>query len=85
MICVRRERIRKRRWTDDEIEFLKQNYEKMDTRAIAVVLNRSLSAIHHKAHRLGLRKPEEMRYYNVGATLFKILQQKIQESGGLIK
>ena len=82
---MRRERIGRRRWTDDEIEFLKQNYEKMDTRAIAIVLNRSLSAIHHKAHRLGLRKPEEMRYYNVGATLFKILQQKVQESGGLIK
>ena len=48
--------INKKEWTKNEIDFILKNYENMTIKEIAKVLNRSESAVHIKANRLGLKK-----------------------------
>ena len=67
-----------RRWTKEEIDFLKKNYDKLTVKQIAEILGRSVNSVQHKAIRLGLRKT--YNYYNIGRGLFKILEKKIMES-----
>lgn len=43
-----------RRWTEEEIEFLKENYEKEKPEKIAEELSRSLSSVYCKAQSLNL-------------------------------
>lgn len=43
-------------WTDDEVEFIKNNYMEMKTSEISQILSRTMSAIELKAKRLGLKK-----------------------------
>ena len=50
-----------RRWTDEEIEFLKENYAKLGTKGCAEKLGRSRQAIWVKAGRLELCIPPELR------------------------
>jgi len=45
-----------RPWTDEEIKFLKENFNKMPARLIAKILDRPLSSIYHKAKKLGLKR-----------------------------
>jgi hypothetical protein len=44
-----------RRWTEEEVEILKKHYSEMGPYEIAKLLGRSISAIKHKASRLGLK------------------------------
>jgi hypothetical protein len=44
-------------WTPEEIEYLKNNYEKTPYKDISVVLGKTFSAVAHKVKRLGLKKP----------------------------
>lgn len=46
---------KRRLWTDEEIDFLRENYKQLRALDIAVILDRSWSSIHHKLERLGLR------------------------------
>ena len=48
--------INKKGWSKEEIDFVLNNYENMTIKEIAKSLNRSESAIHIKASRLGLKK-----------------------------
>lgn len=43
-----------RRWTEKEIEFLRENYLKLSNREIANILGRSKSSVQQKARELGL-------------------------------
>lgn len=43
-----------KKWTNDEIEFLKENYKHMSYRQISDKTGFSYAAISHKAHKLGL-------------------------------
>lgn len=43
-------------WTDEEIQFVKDNYETMTQREIAEKINRTESAVNIKASKLGLKK-----------------------------
>lgn len=45
-----------RRWTEEEIRYLKENYESVPTKAIAENINRTSKAVHGKTHQIGLRK-----------------------------
>jgi len=47
-----------RKWSEREIEVLKEYYGKIPTRDLARVLRRSVDAIQCKASALGLRFPE---------------------------
>lgn len=52
----------KRYWTNEEVEFLKDNYYEMNTREIAEKLNRTMKSIQIKAFRLNLEK--KVKYQN---------------------
>lgn len=43
-------------WTKDEEKFVSENYSMMETKKIAGVLDKTESAVKHKAWRLGLKK-----------------------------
>jgi len=45
-----------RRWTEEEVKFLKENYKKMECLEIAMILNRSVTSVAQKAKNLGLKK-----------------------------
>ena len=49
-------------WTEFELQYLKENYEKMPKSEIATVLGRTPNAVQVKANRLGLEKPEKYFY-----------------------
>jgi len=42
------------RWTKGEIDFLKANWNKIETRELSRILGKSPQSIYHKKHRLGL-------------------------------
>ena len=46
-----------RKWTQEELDYLANNYYSMDTDIIAEQLNRSRNSIKLKANRIGLKKP----------------------------
>ena len=52
----------KKKWTDEEIRFLKFAYPNKDitTKEISIALSRSFRSIHAKATRLGLKKYKEV-------------------------
>jgi len=50
--------LREDRWTEEEIEFLKENYNKMLYRDIAKILGRTVNSVRSKALKLGLTKRE---------------------------
>lgn len=50
-------------WSQDEIDYLKNNYKNKKNREISEFLNRTMSAVEIKAKRLGLLKPK-IRYYD---------------------
>lgn len=52
-----------KQWTIEEIDFLKKNYETMQTYEIANNLHRTKDAVKIKARKIGLKKPEKY-YYN---------------------
>lgn len=45
-----------KKWTEEELQFLRDNYNKMETRRIAGMLGRTIEAITLKANRIGLQK-----------------------------
>lgn len=49
----------KKKWTEDEVRYLRENYPTMDTKELMIKLNRSWSSITKEAQRLGLRKAKE--------------------------
>lgn len=51
--------MRYQRWTDAEVETLRRLFPDHTAREIAAALGRGVRQIHHKAHRLGLRKSPE--------------------------
>lgn len=79
------------KWTEEEINYLKENYADMDNETLAKKLNRSKGAINTKSHYLGLNKEdtaqkwteEEVRYLKENyaetddETLVKNLNRKI--------
>ena len=46
-----------RRWTDEEIKFMNENYNKLPNKKIAKVLGRSVRAIQNQACLLGVTEP----------------------------
>lgn len=48
-----------RPWTPEEDQYLKDHYPDGDSRQLPGILNRSMSAIHSRVHKLGLSKTEE--------------------------
>ena len=46
----------KKRWTDEEIQFLKENYMDMSIKDLANALGMTESAIHNKMRRLKLKR-----------------------------
>jgi len=65
-------------WTKEELEFLKENYSKLEREQILKVLrNRSWGAIMMKAHRLGLKK-------NPGNRLSPLLEPEKAYIAGII-
>ena len=53
----------KQEWTQDELNYMKENYLTKTNQEIADILNRTKKSIQMKAIRLGLKKPEK-RHYN---------------------
>lgn len=49
----------KRGWTEEEEEYLAKNYYSIDVKLIADKLNRSVTAVRHKAKRSGIAKTME--------------------------
>lgn len=49
----------KKKWTEDEVRYLRENYPTMDTKELVEKLNRSWSSVTKKAQRLGLKKAKE--------------------------
>ncbi|RLI87770.1 MAG: hypothetical protein DRP01_01175 [Archaeoglobales archaeon] len=47
-----------RRWSEREIEVLKEYYGRIPTRDLARILSRTVDAVKQKANTLGLRFPE---------------------------
>lgn len=45
-----------RRWTQEEISYLKNNYHLLSTREMSIFLNRTIQTIHTTAYNLGLNK-----------------------------
>jgi len=50
----------RRRWTKEEIEYLKENYPKLPTFEIAKKLQKPINAIIKKAYKLGIKKKPEV-------------------------
>lgn len=48
--------MKRKYWTEAELEFLRENYPNMETEDIARKLGRTRQAVWIKAHKLGLRK-----------------------------
>lgn len=44
-----------RKWTEWELQFLKENYGKIPAKKIAEYLGRSQASIYHKANKIGLK------------------------------
>jgi hypothetical protein len=51
--------VEKRRWTEEEIEILKQYYRGLPRDELEKKLNRSFSSIRHKAQRLRIRRTNQ--------------------------
>lgn len=49
-------------WTNEDLEFLKNNYNKLTKKEIADILNKTSCAVQLKANRLGLKKDEKYHY-----------------------
>lgn len=49
-------------WKESEIQYLKENFEKMSKGDIAKILGRTSNAVQLKANKLGLKKPEKYFY-----------------------
>ena len=45
-----------RKWTENEMQYLKENYKNNSAKSIAIILDRSINAIHQMAHNLNLKK-----------------------------
>lgn len=54
---------KKRFWTEQEVSFLKSNYNTMTIEQIAISLKRSWSSIVRKANRLKLKKHRDWKNY----------------------
>ena len=50
-----------RRWSKEEIEYLKENYLKKTANEISKEIGRSAGSIRHKALELGIRKENKKR------------------------
>ena len=57
------------RWTDDELEYLKENYQDKSYKEIGEYLKRKEQAIRSKLHYLGLKKGIHHRTYNYFETI----------------
>ena len=54
-----------KRWTENEIQTLRENYNKISNTALLTILpGKSANAIYKKAYRLGLRKSPEIEFIN---------------------
>jgi hypothetical protein len=49
-------------WTNEELNFLKENYKQYTKKELAEMLNKTPNAIQIKANRLGLKKDEKYHY-----------------------
>ena len=55
-----------KRWTQEEIEYLKKEYSGKSNKELCEKMNRTLSQIEHKSVKLGLKKSKELlnKVYN---------------------
>jgi hypothetical protein len=44
-------------WTEDELAFLREHWEKMDDATLAIALNRPMSSVAKRRLSLGLKRP----------------------------
>lgn len=49
-------------WTNEELEFLKNNIDNYTNRELARILNKTKNAVQIKASRLGLKREEKYHY-----------------------
>ena len=68
-----------KQWTPEEIEYMKHNYGKVDTKELSAKLGRTIPAIQCKAHYLGLQQPNRYAKEREGA----IAKTKFKEIFGL--
>lgn len=54
----------RKRWTDEETTFLKENYLKYTVSQIAELVNHPLESTRDKANSLGLKHPQKIYFYN---------------------
>lgn len=66
-----------RRWTTEEIAFLRENYKRMSHRELALALNRSVKAVSFKLYQLRLIKTKPKR--GVGNKTPKYLRDLIDK------
>ena len=53
------------RWTKEEVEILKENYNKLSNENLTKLFpNKSFQAIYKKAYHLGLRKTSDIEFLN---------------------
>lgn len=52
----------KKAWTNEELEYLKNNYLAKTTKELSVELNRSESATQTKLQKMGLKRPDKYQY-----------------------
>jgi len=73
-----------RRWTEDEVTFLKEHYREMADKEIARKLRRTLSAVYHKAEKLGLKKPYTPTYSTCleCGKRFRVSPRTLRRGGG---
>lgn len=68
------------KWTESEIEFLRQNYLARGAKWVAEQLHKTPSAVHHKAERLRLLKPRKQ----INMRLFKNIKPDMAYFLGLL-
>ncbi len=59
------------KWTEEEIQYLKENYATMQSKALVKKLNRKTEAINAKAYKLNLRKNKKTQL-EIGAKFGKL-------------
>jgi len=55
--------MKERKWSEEELRFLKENYPYLKTEEIAKTLNRTVKAVYYKARELKLKKKYKKRPY----------------------
>ena len=65
-------------WSNEEVEFLKSNWQNMTDEQIAVALNRPTAGVEDKRKRLGLFKDRAHRKYDFGDVVYEFSKTKYE-------